>query len=82
MLLAHNKDRKKVFHNIPVVGFRNGKSFKDCLVRAALPKSNETGKFEPCGKKSCLFCNSIRATKTFKTDVCRETFKIQSGALN
>ena len=82
MLLAHDKDHKKVFHNVPVVGFRNGKSLKDYLVRAALPKSTESGRCEPCEKKSCLFCNSIRTTKTFKTEVCGETFKIQSGASN
>ena len=32
------------------------------LVRAALPKTNETGRCEPCGKKTCLVCNSIRTT--------------------
>ena len=43
LLLAHDKELEKVFRNLPVVGFCNGKSLKDYLVRAALPKINETG---------------------------------------
>ena len=37
---------------------------------------------EPCGKKTCLVCNSIRTTTTFATEACGEIFKIQSGPLN
>ena len=82
LLLAPAKEHKKVFPNVPVVGFRNGKSLKDYLVRAALPKTNETGRYKPCGKKTCLVCNSIRTTTTFTTEACGEIFKIQSGPLN
>ena len=53
LLLAPDKEHKKVFPNVPVVGFRNGKSLKDYLVRAVLPRTNETGRCEPCGKKTC-----------------------------
>ena len=38
LLLALDKIHKKVFPNVPVVGFRNGKSLKDYLVRAVLPR--------------------------------------------
>ena len=82
LLLAPDKEHKRVFPDVPVVGFRNGKSLKDYLVRAALPKTNETGRCEPCGKKTCLVCNSIRTTTTFTTEACGEVFKIQSGPLN
>ena len=68
MLLAPDKEHKKVFPNVPVAGFRNGKNPKDYLIRAALPKANETGKCELCGKKNCLVCNSIRTTTTFATE--------------
>ena len=44
LLLAPDKEHKKVFPDVPVVGFCNGKSLKDYLVRAALPKTNETGR--------------------------------------
>ena len=57
-------------------------SFKDYLARAVLPTTNETGRSEPCGKKTCLVCSSIRTTTTFTKEACGETFKIQSGTLN
>ena len=82
MLLAPDKEHKKVFPDVPVVGFPNGKSLRDYLVRATLPKANETGRCEPCGKKTCLVCNSIRTTATFTMEACREILKIQSGPLN
>ena len=42
LLLAPDKKHTKVFPNAPVVGFRNGKSLKDYLVRALLPRTNKT----------------------------------------
>ena len=82
LLLAPDKEHKKVFPDVPVVGFRNGKSLKDYLVRAALPKTNETGRCEPCRKKTCLVRNSIRTTTTFTMEANGEVFKIQSDPLN
>ena len=82
LFLVPDKKHKKVLPDVPVVGFRNGKSLKDYLVRAALPKANETGRCEPCGKKTCLVCNSIKTTTTFTMEACGEIFKIQSGPLN
>ena len=46
LLLAPHKEDKKVFANVPVVVFRNAKSLKDYLVRATLPKTNQTGRCE------------------------------------
>ena len=40
ILLTPDKDHKKVFPNGQVIAFRNGKSLKDFLVRATLPKIN------------------------------------------
>ena len=54
LLLAPDKAHKKVFPDAPVVGFRNGKSFKYYLVRAARPETDETGRCEPCRKKTFL----------------------------
>ena len=82
LLLASDKEHKKVYPDVPVGVFRNGKSLKDYLIRTTLPKANETGRCEPCGKKTCLVCNSIRTTTTFTTEACGEVFKIQSGPLN
>ena len=82
LLLVPDKEHKKVFPDVSVVGFRNVKSLKDYLVRAALPKTNETGRCKPCGKKTYLVCNSVRTTTTFTTETCSEVFKIQNGPLN
>ena len=51
ILLTPNKEHKRVFANVPVIGFRNGKSLKDLLVRPTLPKLNEGRRCKPCGKK-------------------------------
>ena len=80
--LPPDREHRKVFPNELVVGFRKGKSLKDYLVREALCRTNETGRCKPCGKKTCLVCNSVRNTTTLTTQACRKTFKIQSGPLN
>ena len=82
ILLTPNKENKKVFPDVPVVGFRNGRSLKDYLAKAKLPKLDQSGRYEPCGKKNCLVCDSIITTTTFTTEACQETFKIQKGPLN
>ena len=82
MLLASDKENKKVFLNAPVVGFRNGKGLKGYQVRAVLTKTNETEICESCGKKTCLFYDSIRTATTLVTKTCGETFIIRSGPLN
>ena len=64
------------------MGFPNGKSLKDYLVRAALPKMNNAGGSEPCGKGTCQVCNHIITTNTFTTKACGHVFKIQSGPCN
>ena len=51
LLLGPDKEHKKVFPDVPVVGFRNGKSLKDYLVRAALLKTNESGDANHAGRK-------------------------------
>ena len=82
ILLTPDKEHKKVFLDILVVGFRNGKRLKDHLARAKLPNVEITGRSESCGKGSCQVCDFICDTDTFSTTDCGETFKIQSGILN
>ena len=50
ILLTPNEEHK-VFPDVLVVGFWNGKSLKDYLVRTKLPKLDESGRCEPCEKK-------------------------------
>ena len=51
VILACDEDHKKVFPEVPIIGFKNNKNLKSHLVRAALPDINEVGKCEPCGGK-------------------------------
>ena len=44
IILTPDQEHKKVFQDIPVVGFRNGKILNDCLVRAKLPNVEVTGR--------------------------------------
>ena len=53
ILLVPDKEHQKVFPNVPIVGFRNGKSLKDHLVRASLPILHNTLSSESCGKRNC-----------------------------
>ena len=79
ILVVPDKEHKKVFPEVPVVGFRNGKSLKDYLVRVALPKMDNAGRSEPYGKGTCQVCDHIITTNTFTTKASGEEFKIQSG---
>ena len=81
ILLTPSKEHMKVFPNVPVIEFRNGKSPKDFLLRATLPKINGSGRCEPCGEKTYLVCDSISTATTLTIEVCQETFKVQSGPL-
>ena len=82
ILLTPDKEHKKVFHDIAVAGFRNGKSLKDHLVRAKLPNVEITGRSESCGKGICQVYDFICDTDTFSIKACGETFKVQSGVHN
>ena len=46
LLLLLDEGHKKVFPNVPAVGFRNGNSSADYLVRLALLKTSETVRCE------------------------------------
>ena len=82
ILLVPDKMHKKVFSEVPIVGFRNGKSLKDHPVRSALPKRDYAGDSEPCGKSTCQVYDHIITTNTFTTKTSGDVFKIQSGPLN
>ena len=86
ILLAPDKEHKKTFPKVPILGFRNGKSLKDYVVRGGLPKMDNTEGSEACGKGTCQVCNQVISTKillitinTFTTKAYGGVFKIQSG---
>ena len=74
-LLPPNKEHKKVFPEALIVRFRNSKSFKDDLVKAALPKLDNAGGSKPCEKGNCQVCDHAVRINTFTTKICGE-FKI------
>ena len=67
-ILQGDSDHRKTFSEVPIVGFRNGKSLKSILVKAVLPKV-ETHKVEKgcvkCGGKRCEVCVNIKETREF-----------------
>ena len=51
-------------------------------MRACVPKIDNAGGSEPCGKSTCQVYDHIITTNTFTTKACGKVFKIQSGPLN
>ena len=82
ILLAPDKEHKKVFPEVPIMGFLYGKNLKDYLMRAALPKMDNAGDSEPYGKGTCQVYDHIITSNTFTTKACRKVFKTQSGPIN
>ena len=37
LLLTADREHRKVFENVPITGFKRGKTLKDILVRAKVP---------------------------------------------
>ena len=68
ILRAPDKYHRKVFTDIPRIGFKNGKSLKDHLVRSVLPKMDVAGNSGSCGGKrpSCELCKLMKNTITFE----------------
>ena len=82
ILLAPDKEHQKVFPYVPIVGFHNGKSLKDHLVRASLPSLNQTLGSESCGKRNCQVCQFTDTCSLITTDEALKVLKINKGPLN
>ena len=52
ILLARDEQHRKVFTDIPRIGFKNGKSLKDHLGRSVLTKVDVADNSGPCSGKS------------------------------
>ena len=60
VLLAPNTEHQNVFPEVPLVGFKKGKSLKDILVRAKVRKEVlEKGFSKGCGGKRCQVCKYV-----------------------
>ena len=78
MIFASDDGHKKVFPDVPMIGFKNNKNLKAHLVRSQLPDLDEVGRSEPCGGKipSCHLCENMKDTCTFKSKHLNEVHKI------
>ena len=78
MILASDDGHKKVFPDVPMIGFKNNKNLKAHLVRSQLPDLDEVGRSKPCGGKRppCHLCENMKDTCTFKSKHLNEVHKI------
>ena len=67
-LLTPDQTHKKIFSDVPIIGFKNAKSLTDHLVRAVLPQLDREGRSKPCegANHSCEVCESVKDTTKFK----------------
>ena len=67
VILACDEDHKKVFPEVPIIGFKNNRNLKSHLVRAALPDINEVSRYESSsGKRPCQLCSNMKNASIFK----------------
>ena len=78
VILASDDGHKKVFPEVPMIGFKNNKNLKAHLVRSQLPDLDEVGRSKPCGGKRppCHLCENMKDTCTFKSKHLNEVHKI------
>ena len=55
VILASDDENKKVFPEVPMIGFKNNKNLKAHLLRSQLPDLDEVGRSKPCGGKKPSF---------------------------
>ena len=80
LLLTPNAQLRKVFPEVPIVGFMRRKSLKDLLVRAKVPVEKETdGKSCGCQGKRCEVCIFLEEKNTFTNKEGSDTYKIREG---
>ena len=81
LLLTTDQAHKKVFSEVPIIGFKNTKSLKDHLVRAVLPQFDREGRSKPCEGAycSCKACKSVKDITKFKKAESEEIFDILKG---
>ena len=71
---------KKVFPDVPMIGFKNKRSLKAQLVRSELPDSDEVVSFRLYGEKRlpCHLCEYMKDTHISKSKHLDETHKINT----
>ena len=84
VILASDDGHKKVFSDVPMIGFKNNKNLKAHLVRSQLRDLDEVGRSKPCGGKRppCHLCENMKDTCTFKSKHLNEVHKINKKYFN
>ena len=74
LLLTPDAQHRQVFPEVPIVGFKRGKSPKDLLIRAKVPVEKETdGKSGGCQGKRCEVCTFLEKKSTFTNKAGSDT---------
>ena len=83
LLLTPNEEHRRVFHNVPIVGFKRCKSLKDILVRARLPTENKgPGESCTCGGERCGVCSFVKRSQTFTDKSGQTSYEIRGDKLH
>ena len=78
-----DREHSKVFENVPIVGFKKGKSLKVILVRAEVPPlKTEEGFCGRCNKPRCEICKHITKTHQFESSSTKRIYSIRPQSLN
>ena len=81
--LTPDREHRKVFENVPVIGFKKGKSLKDILVRAkVLPLKTKRSFCGPCNKPRCEISKHITKTHQFESSSTKRIYSIRPQNLN
>ena len=78
VILTLRDGHKKVFPDVPMIGFKINQNLKAHLVRPQLPDLNEVRRSKQCGGKRppCHLCGNMKDTCTFKNKHLDEVHKI------
>ena len=83
LLLTPDKKHKKVFENVPITGFKKGKSLKDILVRDKIaPLKSEEGICDPSNKPRCETWKHITKIHQFESSSMKLIYSIRPQNLN
>ena len=77
-MLTPEAQHRKVFPEVPIVGFKRGKRLKDLLVRSKVPVD---GKSCSCQRKRCEVCTFLEEKSTFSDKESSDTYKTREGPL-
>ena len=83
LLLTPDREHSKDFENIPIIGFKKGKSLKDILVRSkVVPLKTEEDFCGPCNKPRCEICKHITKAHQFESSFSKRMYSITPQNLN